>query len=87
MENNNDKWIDAVIGKPFMPHFEAKAKIAKKWGINYEPLFLGCVVDDELLAEREAREKSNEAYFAKLEAKFGKDWRKKFDAEVKQLSK
>ena len=77
-------WIDYVIGKPYLAHFEAMEKVAKAWGFNYQAHFAGCEMSEEVEKEADKIEKANKAYFAKLEAKFGKDWHQRFNIEVKK---
>jgi hypothetical protein len=76
-------WIEPVMGKPYIQHFNAKEIVAKKWGINYEPRFLGCVVDDTKTAEMETILLGSNAYISRLTARFGEKWEKEFNREVK----
>jgi len=76
-------WIEPVMGKPYMPHFDATRIVAKKWGINYEVKFLGCVVDDEKTAEMEKIMSESNAYTNRLTARFGEKWEEEFNREVK----
>lgn len=88
MSNNgelkDDVWIDYVIGKAYMPYFEAKETTAKEWGINYEVKFVGCVVSDEIEAKEQLVEAANQKYFAKLAQKHGSDWEERFEIDVKK---
>lgn len=79
-----DLWVDYVMGKPYMPYFEAKQEVAKAWGINYEVKFVGCKVTDEMEAEEKAQNISNQKYFEKLSLKHGEDWQVRFDIDVKK---
>ena len=77
------KWVDYRNGElPPVGYYDATDSIIKKWDIRYERVEGGCEVDD---AEKQRYEKDNHKYFNILEQKHGKDWRKKFDAEVKYL--
>jgi hypothetical protein len=79
-----DVWVDYVMGKPYMPYFEAKQEVAKAWGINYEVKFVGCKVTDQMEREQIAQSLANEKYFAKLTQKHGKDWQERFEIDVKK---
>lgn len=75
-------WVDIVQGKPYMAYFEAKEAIAKKWGINYKAVFLGCDISqspDKTL--RDKVEKSAQ-YLTRLNARLGDDWQKHLEEEV-----
>ena len=84
---SDGKWIQIVIGKPWMKGLEAKEKIAKKWGIKYQYKTVGCVMTKEKMESRKQRELVNQEYFKELNQKFGNDWREKFDKEVEKESK
>ena len=53
--------------------------VAKRWGINFKSN--GCVINNSL---KRKIEKNNKEAFANIERKFGKDWKEKFNAEVKK---
>jgi hypothetical protein len=76
-------WVEPVVGKPFISHFEAKKAIAKKWGIHYKAEFLGCQVSDESRAEvQQIMDKSNQ-YIVRLNTRLGDEWQEAFNREVK----
>lgn len=82
---SNLKWIDYKIGTlPPEGAYDAFDSIIKKWNINYERIESGCEPDS---VEQKKYEKDNPKYFAELEKKFGKNWRRKFDQEVENLEK
>ena len=81
----NLKWVDYRYGElPPEGYYDAFDSIIKKWEIKYERIEGGCEIN-EALSEKKKYEKDNAKYFAELEKKFGKDWRKKFDAEVEEM--
>lgn len=53
--------------------------VAKRWGITFKSN--GCVINNSL---RRKIEKNNREAFANIERKFGKDWKQKFNEEVKK---
>ena len=53
--------------------------VAKRWGINFKSN--GCIINNSL---RRKIEKNNREAFANIERKFGKDWKEKFNEEVKK---
>lgn len=83
-ELKDDVWVDYVMGKPYIPYFEAKKEVAKEWGINYKVKFVGCKVTDKMQAEKKLVNAANQKYFAKLAQKHGKDWKARFDIDVKK---
>lgn len=82
--NPKHVWIDYVIGKPYMPYFEAKKVLAKEWGINYEFQFQGCNLSKKMQQEATKVQAANAPYFKALEKQFGKDWKVRFDIEVQK---
>ena len=58
---------------------EAFSKVAKRWGITFKSN--GCVISNSL--KRKIEKKNREA-FANIERKYGKDWKQKFNEEVKK---
>jgi hypothetical protein len=76
-------WIDPVLGKPYLRHFEAKQALAKKWGINYKPEFLGCEVSDESRAEVQKIMDASNEYLERLNTRLGDQWEEAFNKEVK----
>ncbi len=83
-QDSTNVWVDYVMGKPNMSYFEAKKALAKEWGINYKPQFMGCKMTDEMQAEQKAQRRINAQYFAKLEEQHGVDWQEKFNFELKK---
>ncbi len=66
-----------------MAYFDTKKAVAKEWGINYEPLFLGCMPDKPGVKEQdEEAQASNKQYLADLDEHFGKGWKELLEAEV-----
>jgi len=81
-------WINCVIGKPYLPYFEAQKAVAKEWGINYEVQFKGCSLSAQLQEEVLKIEAKNTAYFKLLEKHYGTDWNLRFNQAIqKKLAK
>ena len=53
--------------------------VAKRWGIKFEST--GCVINNSL---KRKIEKNNTEAFKNIERKYGKDWKEKFNEEVKK---
>lgn len=79
-----DTWNDYVIGRPMVGYYDAKKAVAKEWGINYQVIFAGCVLSDEISEKADAYQKSNTVYFESLATKHGKDWKQNFEFDVKK---
>lgn len=79
-----DVWVDCVMGKPYMAHFDAMKAVAKEWGINYKVEFMGCVLSKKMMAVEKKQDKLNAQYFEKLAARFGEDWQKRFKLAVQK---
>ena len=58
---------------------EAFYKVAKRWKIRFESK--GCVINNSL---KRKIEKNNKEAIANIERKYGKDWKQKFNEEVKK---
>ena len=58
---------------------EIFSKIAKRWGITFKSN--GCVISNSL---RRKINRNNKEAFANIERKYGKDWKQKFNEEVKK---
>lgn len=58
---------------------EAFSIVAKRWGINFKSN--GCVINNSL---KRKIEKNNREAFANIKRKYGKDWKQKFNEEVKK---
>lgn len=82
--SHDNVWIDYVVGKPYMAHFDAKKEVAKEWGINYEPNFQGCKSTPKTEKEEAKVNKANARYFKILTQQYGKNWRASFDQAVKK---
>lgn len=80
--SNKGVWRQPVIGKPYMQHFEAKKAVAAKWGIRYEPYFLGCDLSDESSTAAQKIADESEEYLRSVAANFGEEWEKEFEKEV-----
>lgn len=78
----SDVWIDPVVGKPQMNHFEAKKAVAKRWGIKYRSKFLGCVVSDDVYQSAQQAMEASSNYQRRLGNHFGDGWQKIFSQEV-----
>ena len=53
--------------------------VANRWGITFKSN--GCVISNSL---KRKIEKNNKEAFANIERKYGKDWKQKFNDEVKK---
>lgn len=80
--NNKGTWVEPVIGKPYLAHFDAKKIVAAKWGIRFEPYFLGCEVSPEVQAEAEQVAAKSADYERLIASHFGEDWQKYFEKEL-----
>lgn len=72
-------WQDPIWGAPDTLYYSAKAAVAQRWNIHYQPLYLG--------TQRPASTPlptQNGAYFAQLQAHFGTTWWQRFYREVAQ---
>lgn len=76
------EWVDFLIGKPHMQTIEARQAVAKKWGIRYSVNTAGCVASEELLAQAQAYQERNQAYFEVLAQRYGADWLTYFERDV-----
>jgi hypothetical protein len=79
-------WVDYIIGEPPMIHeFDGIDTLVKKWKINYTRILAGCERSDSVIEIEKKYEIANQIYFKKLESKLGKNWKQKFDLELKKL--
>ena len=77
------KWTDYREGElPPVGYYDALDSVIKKWNIRYERIEGGC---EPAPLEKHRYEKGNRAYFQLLEKQYGKDWRLRFDDEVKAV--
>ena len=58
---------------------EAFSRVAQRWGITFKSN--GCVINNSL---KRKIEKNNTEAFKNIERKYGKDWKEKFNEEVKK---
>ncbi len=80
-------WIDYIFGGPPMPkEFEGIDFLTKKYKINYKRVEFGCEYSDSDILQKEKYKIENQIYFKELEFKLGKDWKQKFDLELKKLN-
>lgn len=77
-------WKEYVMGRPMIAYFDAKKIVAEEWGIQYQPVFGGCVISDETSAQSKSYQETNEAYFKKLATKHGSNWMENFELAVKK---
>lgn len=87
LAQDKEVWVDCIIGKPDMRYLEIKDSLCKNLGINYEYKTYGCEVTDDILAECKKIEQGNEAYFKKLEARLGENWRQKLQKQIEKARK
>ncbi len=76
-------WQDFIIGKPMANITEARATVAKDWGINYKAILAGCEMNDEVAKKAEEYNKQNEAYLTEIAEKYGANWMEHFTFETK----
>lgn len=79
-------WIDYRLGELPPPYFYAGIDtLVKKYNLRYERREGGCVIgnEEELLIEK--YDYQNQRYFKEIEKIHGKDWKKRFDAELRVL--
>lgn len=82
-----DIWVDYIVGEPPMINeFNGIDTLVKKWKINYTRILGGCEKNDSVVEIEKKHEIKNKIYFKKLEIKLGKNWRQKFDLELKKLN-
>ncbi len=77
-------WVDAVVGRPFMPLFEARKAVAATWKIAYVAQFMGCSPSTKHRQTLQKAQKSNQQYFQSISKRYGSDWRRLFDRAVEQ---
>lgn len=77
-------WTDVVWGMPNSSYYEAKAAVAKEWGINYQPLFIGSERTPDLVNKQRDLLRQNAVYFASLHQHFPATWLEAFYREVQQ---
>ena len=75
--------VHYIIGKPAIMHLKMSKKVAKEWGINLKYILGGCIHTkrDEVIIKK--YEKSNIKAIEFYNKKFGKDWQKRLQEEVK----
>lgn len=79
------KWTDYREGElPPVGYYDALDSVIKKWNIRYERIEGGC---EPAPLEKRRYEKGNGEYFQLLEKQYGKDWRRRFDDEVKTVGR
>lgn len=79
---SHDGYYDILgYGLPDMPNVEGRNGIAEKWKIRYISV-AGCEVDQKLI---DSVEVENGKTFIALEKKYGKDWKVKYDNNVKDF--
>lgn len=67
-----------TYGLPDSDKFIARNTISEKWGIGFYAV-AGCIVSKQL---EDSADRINEITYKKIVAKYGSDWREKFDKEV-----
>jgi len=69
-----------TYGLPDLHREKAHKAVADRWGISFRSIG-GCKVDDKITATAKA---NNDKVYPLIEAKYGKDWIKKFNQEVEE---
>ncbi len=77
-----DVWQDYIIGKPMPGFAESRQQVAQEWGIKYQAIFAGCVVDESIAQKMETYNKENEIYFEKITTRYGEGWQQVFNLEA-----
>ncbi|MCP4439244.1 MAG: hypothetical protein GY810_09915 [Aureispira sp.] len=76
-------WVNLITGQPNVTYIDTKKEVAKKWGINYQPIFVDSMLNESEVKELLNRvEETNKHYLDDIEMHFGDDWQEKFEAEV-----
>jgi len=80
-------WVDYRLGMLIPREFYAGMDtLVKKYKLRYKRIEAGCMVDGGKLIKAEY-ELQNERYFKEMEKIYGKDWKKRFDAELQVLDR
>jgi hypothetical protein len=77
-----DTWVDYIIGRPLPGYTQARKAVALEWGLNYQPILAGDVVNDDMYINVEKYKKSNADYLQKIENQYGKNWLELFNLET-----
>lgn len=80
-ETNNKYFTILGYGLPNMLNIEGRNGIAEKWKIKYVDV-AGCEVDQKLM---DSVNTENKKTFAKLENRYGKDWKVRYDKNVEDF--
>jgi len=76
-----------IVGKPYMPYFNAEKAVALRWGINLKHIFAGSKSRIEIEKGRLDVESSNSEAYQFYDKKFGKGWQSRFKEEVEAQKK
>lgn len=80
-----DIWIETTVGLPEFMYFDAKSTVCKQWGINYKFDPIGCEPPPNYEEIIHQYDEQNEAYFKKLDKKFGANWRDSLNTEINKV--
>ena len=75
----NGLWQDPIWGDPDRVYYEAKAAVAQRWNIAYQPLYLGT---HRSKSDPPTPVHTNGQYFAILQQHYGEGWWQRFYLEV-----
>lgn len=78
-------WKEYVKGTPDKAYYDTKKSIAAKWGITYEPVFMGCKCNNKVKAELKSMDEKNKAYWSTLQEQYGENWKMYFEIEVQKV--
>jgi len=73
-----------IMGKPYMKYIKMEEIVAKEWGINLKQKFGGCVISNKEKQNKISIEKQNTQSKKYYNNKFGNNWEKRFNLEVKE---
>ena len=71
-----------IVGKPYMPYFDAERAVALRWGINLKHIFAGSKNREEIEQGRLDVQTSNVEANYFYDKKFGEGWEVRFKEEV-----
>ena len=75
-------WLEIVQGRPNIAYFEAKETLAKKWGIHYKAVFLGCDISQSPDKSLQTKLEKSAQYLSRLNARLGDNWQDVLEKEV-----
>lgn len=80
--NAQDVWYEYIVGRPNVDYVEAKKKITKQWGIQYQPIISGCVYTEQIEHEMDSFQQINAPYLDQLDKQFGPSWQQILNEDI-----